>query len=94
MWHTADCMRCWPGAVITYSKAWASRAGARQQTSENLETHELTNVAGRFSLDLLRALVCHQTHKLTTYSFHQSVDAVLQDETELVLPEVLKEFPG
>ena len=41
-------------------QAWASRAGARQQTSENLETHEVTNLAGRFSLDLLRALVCHQ----------------------------------
>jgi hypothetical protein len=41
------------------------------ETSENLETHELTNVSGRYSLDVLRALVCHQTHKLTTYSFSQ-----------------------
>ena len=77
-------------SVVTYSKAWAAR-GQRQQTSENLETHELMNVAGRFSLDLLRALVCHQTFKLTTYSFYQAVEAVLNEETELILPEVLKE---
>lgn len=80
-------------SVVTYSKAWASRAGARQQTSENLETHEVMGVAGRFSLDLLRALVCHQTHKLTTYSFHQAVQAVLNEESEQVLPEVLKGAP-
>ena len=64
-------------------------AGARQQTSENLETHEVTGLGGRFSLDLLRALVCHQTHKLTTYSFGQAVEAVLAEETELILPAVL-----
>ena len=31
-------------SVVTYNKAWASRAGARQQTSENLETHEVTGL--------------------------------------------------
>ena len=67
-------------SVVTYSKAWASRPGARQQTSENLETHEVTGLGGRFSLDLLRALVCHQGHKLTTYSFGQAVEAVLGGE--------------
>ena len=80
-------------SVVTYSKAWASRAGARQQTSENLETHEVVGLGGRFSLDLLRALVCHQTHKLTTYSFGQAAEAVLGEETELVLPAVLAGAP-
>ena len=79
-------------SVVTYTKAWAAKA-ARQQTSENLETHELTNLAGRFSLDLLRALVCHQTHKLTAYSFAQGIERVLGEETELVVPDVLRGAP-
>ena len=61
-------------SVTTYSKAWTARGG-RQQTAENLETHEVTGCAGRFALDVLRALVCHQAHKLTTYSFEQAVEA-------------------
>ena len=40
----------------------------------------MTGLGGRFSLDLLRALVCHQGHKLTTYSFGQAVEAVLGGE--------------
>jgi hypothetical protein len=78
--------------IVTYSKAWV-KAGTRQQTSENLETHEVTGCAGRFSLDVLRALVCHQKHKLTTYSFAQAVEAVLGEPTELVLPQVLAAAP-
>ena len=62
-------------SVTTYTKAWTARGG-RQQTAENLETHEVTGCAGRFALDVLRALVCHQAHKLTTYSFEQAVEAV------------------
>ena len=37
---------------------------------------QVTGCAGRFALDVLRALVCHQAHKLTTYSFEQAVEAV------------------
>jgi hypothetical protein len=33
--------------------------------------------------------VCHQSHKLTTYSFGQAAEAVLGEPTALVLPEVL-----
>ena len=49
----------------------------------------MVGLGGRFSLDILRTLVCHTTHKLTTYSFGQAVEAVLNDETELILPSVL-----
>ena len=43
-------------------------------------------MSGRVTLDLLRALVCHQAHKLTTYSFAQAVSAVLGETTEEVPP--------
>ena len=59
--------------VETYSKAWVAKGG-RQQAVENLETHEVVGCTGRFSLDVLRALVIHQTHKLTSYSFAQVLD--------------------
>ena len=78
--------------IVTYGKAWQAKGG-RQQTAENLETTEVTGLSGRFSCDLLRALVCHQAHKLTTHSFAQAVSAVLGEETELVMPEVLRAAP-
>ena len=53
----------------------------------------MVGLGGRFSLDILRTLVCHTTHKLTTYSFGQAVEAVLNDETELILPSVLASAP-
>lgn len=74
--------------IVTYGKAWQAKGG-RQQTSENLETTEVVGLTGRFSCDLLRALVNHQSHKLTTYAFSQAVEEVLGEPTELVLPEVL-----
>ena len=73
--------------IVTYGKQWQAKGG-RQQTSENLETTEVMGLTGRFSCDLLRALVCHQSHKLTTYTFGQAIEAVLGEPTELVLPEV------
>jgi hypothetical protein len=33
-------------------------------------------------------MVNHQSHKLTTYTFGQAIEAVLGEPTELVLPEV------
>ena len=50
-------------------------------------------MTGRFSCDLLRALVNHQAHKLTTYSFSHAVEAVLGEPTELLCPEVLQAMP-
>ena len=60
--------------ISTYTKAWAAKGGRQQ--SENLETHEVVGLTGRFSLDALRAIVVHQTHKLTTYSFEQTIQTV------------------
>ena len=77
--------------IVTYNKQWVAKGGRQQ--SENVETHEVTGVAGRFVLDLLRAVLVHQTHKLTTYSFAQAVESVLAEETEVVLPEVLAAAP-
>ena len=78
-------------SVTTYTKAYVSRGGRQQ--SENIETHEVTDCSGRFTLDVLRALVVHQTHKLTSYSFEQAVQAVLNEETEELLPQVLAAAP-
>jgi len=75
-------------SINTYSKAWVSKGG-RQQTSENLETHEVVGCVGRYSLDALRAVVVHQTHKLTSYSFAQAIEAVLGEATEVIEPSVL-----
>lgn len=78
--------------IVTYGKQWQAKGG-RQQMSENLETTEVVGLTGRFSCDLLRAMVSHQSHKLTTYTFAQAVEAVLGEPTELMLPEVLASAP-
>jgi hypothetical protein len=71
--------------ISTYTKAWAAKGGRQQ--SENLETHEVTGLTGRYSLDALRAIVVHQTHKLTTYSFEQTIQTVrLRDNSVLTAP--------
>ena len=36
----------------------------------------VVGLTGRYSLDALRAIVVHQTHKLTTYSFEQTIQTV------------------
>jgi hypothetical protein len=50
--------------------------GGRSHPSTPPAWWQVTGCAGRFALDVLRALVCHQAHKLTTYSFEQAVEAV------------------